>query len=112
MQIIKQILIILLASVIVMALFMPLAQTEWAESMRNGFGAETDGMSAEGRKGPEGMPAAVGFIAGFIKEIVVMGIPALITLGVLRIIRRRAQAKLPPINRVQSYSDTGNANNT
>ena len=90
MQVIKQILIIILASGIVMVLFMPLAQTEWAESMRGGFGAA--GMGAEEGDGPEGMremPAAVGFIAGFIKEIVLMGIPALITLGILKIIKRR-----------------------
>jgi hypothetical protein len=94
MQTIKQILIIILASVIVMALFMPLAQTEWAEGMRSGFGAE--GMEGEGRSGPEGMgeiPAAVGFIAGFIKEIIIMGIPALLTLGVLKLVRGRSNSK-------------------
>lgn len=92
MQVIKQILIIILASVIVMALFMPLVQTEWAESMRTGFSAE--GMGTEGREGPEGMremPPGIGFIAGFIKEIVVMGIPAMITLGMLKLIRERSR---------------------
>lgn len=96
MQTIKQILIIILASMIMMALFMPLGQTEWAENMRNGFGA--DGVGGEGREDPEGMremPTAVGFIAGFIKEIVVMGIPALITLGVLKLIKGRAKSKAP-----------------
>jgi hypothetical protein len=94
MQIIKQILIIILASVIVMAFFMPLAQTEWADSMRSGLG--TEGMEGEGRAGPARMSkmlAAVGFIAGFIKEIVVMGIPALITLGMLKLVRKRSNSK-------------------
>lgn len=98
MQTIKQILVIVFASAIVMALFMPLAQTDWAENMRNGFGVEDEGIGKEGGEGPEKMremPVAVGFVAGFIKEIVVMGIPALITLGVIKLIRGRTKSKIP-----------------
>ena len=89
MQLIKQILMIILASMIVIALFLPLAQTEWADGMRSGVGQAAEGIEREGRQGPGDMPAGIGFIAVFIKEIVIMGIPALITLGLLKIIKRR-----------------------
>ena len=103
MQSFKQILIIVLASIIVMALFMPLAQTEWVESMRSGFGTEGESMgdeSGEDPRVPGDMPAALGIIMGFIKEIVIMGVCMLITLGVLRIVRRRTRSKLSPNKRV------------
>lgn len=66
MNIVKQVCIILFASLIVVVLSLPLANSEWAE----GFGDEG------------GEPSAgMAWVASFMKEAIFMGVPALITLG-------------------------------
>ena len=91
MQTFKQVIIILLAAGLVFAAMLPLAQTDWADGMRNTFGVE-------GGEGGEGdmrgdMPAALGLVMGFIKETLIMLVAGAITLGIYRLIKRSPRPK-------------------
>ena len=78
----RPIVAIAIAAAIVMFLLAPLEATEWA----NGFRA---GVSAENVEGFEAGPGGIAIIIGpLIKVTLLMGVPALITLGVRNIIGR------------------------
>lgn len=85
MQTIKQTIIILIASAIVIVGGLWLAQTEWAEGVRQN--QPEAGQLEEGElneEDRENMPSSMVYVGSFIKELVLMGIPGLITLGVLK----------------------------
>ena len=75
------ILAITIASAIIMLLLAPLDATTWAEGFRVGDSAETT-------EALEGGFSIVMIIGPLIKITFIMGIPALITLGVRRLIGR------------------------
>lgn len=83
---------IIVASAIVMFAIAPLDSSEWADSMRGEFSAEAEGRDgepfAEGEGGPSGI---LRFIGPLIKITILMGVPGLITMGILRITRRFGQ---------------------
>ena len=91
MQTFKQILIILLAAGLVFAAMLPLAQTDWADGMRN-TSEVSGGDAGEGDMRAE-MPAALGLVMGFIKEMFIMLVAGAITLGVYRLIKRSSRQK-------------------
>ena len=103
-QAIVRTLIILAASLLVVLAILPLAETAFAENLRSGFGEEREGFERgefEGRlerERPVDFDGAVNFLA-FIKVAFLMGMPALITLGILWINRTiyswRARPKSP-----------------
>ncbi len=91
METIKQILIILLAAGLIFAMMLPLAQTDWADEVRN-----TTEM--EGGEGGEGqmrgdMPASLMLIMGFLKETIIMLVSGVITLGIYRLIKRSSRRR-------------------
>jgi len=84
METIKRIAIILLAALLLTALTLPLAQTEWADGMRSGDSGEGN-MNGESRGDMSGVLLTV---ISFVKTLVVMGIPFGLTLLVLRLTQR------------------------
>ena len=80
---IQPLLVITIVSAIVMLLLAPLETTEWAAGFREGFSAE----GGEGFEG-DGPGGVILLIAPLIKITMLMGVPALITLGVRRLIGR------------------------
>ena len=79
------IILIIIASTIIMLAIAPLDSSEWAEGMRADFSAETESEpSADGER-PSGIFMLIGPL---IKITILMGIPGLITIGILRITRR------------------------
>ncbi|TWU43464.1 hypothetical protein Q31b_25050 [Novipirellula aureliae] len=80
---IRPILIIMLASAFVIFLIAPLDQTQWAAGMRARI-SESGGGGFEG-DGPRG---AIRFIGPFLKISILMGVPALVTLGIRGLISR------------------------
>ncbi|WP_442506140.1 hypothetical protein SH528x_004969 [Novipirellula sp. SH528] len=80
---IRPILAIMFASAIVIFLIAPLDETQWAAGMRAGFSAEGgDGFEDDGPSG------AIRFIGPVLKIAILMGVPAIITIGVRDLIRR------------------------
>jgi len=84
--------IVFLAILIVFLAMLPLAQTDWAESMRSASALEGQAVSGA-PQGSENLPSWVGFMAGFLKETVLMMIPGSITLLILRAIKRFYRSK-------------------
>ena len=80
--------IILVASLIVTLAILPLANTEFADGIRADAITEGEGGEMGGEEGPGDMPGAVRYVAGFIKEFLLMGVAGLITYTILRIVRR------------------------
>lgn len=75
------IVMITIASAIVMLLLAPLDATAWAEGFRGGA-------SAENTEAFDGGFSIIMIIGPLIKITIIMGVPALITLGVRRLIGR------------------------
>ncbi|KAA3665413.1 MAG: hypothetical protein DWQ04_00750 [Chloroflexi bacterium] len=93
MNIVKQVAIILLAGLVVVALALPLSNTEWAEGLRTETGVVEEGFSAEegasvGEEEGREMSSGVMLVMPIMKQVFMMGIPGLITLGVLKLTRR------------------------
>jgi len=93
MNVVKQVAIILLAGLVVVAIALPLANTEWAEGLRTeagvveeGFGAEEGTLAGE-EEGRE-MSSGVMLVMPIMKQVFLMGIPGLITFGILKLTRR------------------------
>ena len=92
-----QISLILLAAAVVILAIMPLENTNWADSIRNDAAVADDAIQSdqaqrEGFNGEGAEPqigGAIAYVASFIKIILFMGIPGLITLGVLRLTHRK-----------------------
>ncbi len=84
-------LIILVASALVVLAMLPLAQTNWAESVRSNPGHEREDMEpmteTEAGEHTEPPSAAVGFVFSLIKVTLQMGIGGLLTALVLWIIK-------------------------
>ena len=80
--------IILAASLIVALAILPLANTEFADGIRADAitGGEGGDIRGEGDSGE--IPGAVRYVAGFIKEFLLMGVAGVITYTILRIVRR------------------------
>ena len=105
MNIVKQVGIILIVSLIVVALSLPLANTEWAEGFRVDTGEVEEGerLGDEGGEGGE-IAAGTALIASFMKEIIFMGIPGLITLGILKL-TRRSRTKRKQARKQQRFAE-------
>ncbi|MFG0266336.1 MAG: hypothetical protein ACF8AM_14490 [Rhodopirellula sp. JB055] len=82
-QSIRPTLCIVLAATLVVFLISPLDETQWAAGIRAGASAN-GGEGSEG-SGPGG---PIRFIGPIVKMSILMGVPALITLGIRRLIRR------------------------
>ncbi|TWU18260.1 hypothetical protein [Allorhodopirellula heiligendammensis] len=80
---IRPILFIVVAASIVVLLIAPLYQTQWAAGMRAGAASDV----GEGVKGSD-PSGAIRFIGPLLKIAILMGVPALVTLGIRRLIRR------------------------
>ena len=80
--------IILAASLIVALAILPLANTEFADSIRADTVTEGEGVEMGGEEGSREMPGAIRYVAGFIKEFLLMGVAGVITYTILRIVRR------------------------
>lgn len=86
METLKQTIIILMASLLVVLAALPLAQTEWAEGLRNDVGHE--GETAEQGAGvPANMPPVMRYTLPFVKELILMGIPGLLAYGILQLLK-------------------------
>ena len=89
-----QIIIIILAAAAVILAIIPLENTSWAESLRTEMAIEEggEGLQQEGFRGESGEPQIGGpitYVGSFIKIMLFMGIPGLITIGVLRLTNRK-----------------------
>ena len=85
-QSIGPIVAIIIASALMMFAIAPLDSSEWAESVRAGFSAEEgEGEPFAEGEGPSGILLVIGPL---LKITFLMGIPGLITLGILRLVRR------------------------
>lgn len=83
-------LIILAAAALVIIAVLPLAQTDWADGFRTGFGGEgTEQVAeAEGFEGEDGRPSGIIiYVMSSVKVFILMGIGALLTFVVLGIVR-------------------------
>ena len=90
-----QVIIILAISTLIAILFLPLANTDWAEGVRTSIGAEDNetGFGGEiGRSEPE-LSAAAGWIVSFVKIGLFMTIPGLITLGIRRLVKGKPKSR-------------------
>ncbi len=90
--IIKQTTIILILSLGLVLAVLPLANTEWAQNMR--MKSEQDTRSNErNQRGesshPQEFPSVLRYTLPFAKELVLMGLPGLFTLGILGFARKR-----------------------
>ena len=82
--------IILTVSALIAGLFLPLANTDWAEGMR------TDANTGENQEDGGArvdMPAAFGWIMSFVKIAIFMVIPGLITLGIRRLVKGKPKSR-------------------
>ena len=84
MKVFKPTLIILLASTLVILIELPMAQTEWADSLR-----ETVSSHREEEAPSEGFR----YVLPFVKEFVLIGIPGGLLLAILRIKKSIKQKK-------------------
>lgn len=82
-EMIRPILAIIIASAILMLLLSTLDATAWADGFRAGVSAETPAASESDTPG-----GIVNIIGSLIKITLLMGVPALITLGVRNLIGR------------------------
>lgn len=80
------IVLIMIASMLVMFAIAPLDSSEWAEGVRADF--LTEGGEDEPFADGEGPPGILLIIGPLLKITFLMGIPGLITLGILRLVRR------------------------
>ena len=92
--------IILAASLIVALAILPLANTEFADGIRADAITGGEGVEMGGEEGSREMPGAIRYVAGFIKEFLLMGVAGVITYTILPIVRRfsreRKEVQLPP----------------
>jgi LPXTG-motif cell wall-anchored protein len=89
MKKVRRALLLLAAATLVWAAAQPLARTEWAERVR-----QTGEVASRRRREREDRSPAVRRVLPLVKDFVIMGIPALITLGALALLRRRRRAEL------------------
>ena len=90
MKTLTRIMVVLLVTVLVGLVMLPLAQTGWAEDLRD----SRPQRALEGRtERPEMLPAGVGLIAGLVKPALFLLIPGSITLGILNAARRRKKTQ-------------------
>ena len=89
--------VILVAAFIVTLAILPLDNTEFADDIRADAVIEGE---ESGEDGSRDMPEAIRYLAGFIKEFVMMGVAGVITYTILRIVRRfsrkRKKAEIAP----------------
>ena len=94
-EVIWAILAITLAAAIVMVAVAQLDSGAWAEGVRSEASAETQGVESQAVGEREGIPAPLLMIAAtigsFLKITLLLGIPGLITIGVLRLTRRNGK---------------------
>jgi len=87
--------IILVVSIVISVLMIALELTSWAEQMnQQGHQPHGDG------KGKGDMPSILRYILPFVKEILLIGVPLFITLGLMkltRLLKRIIGAKSRPI---------------
>lgn len=92
--------VILVASLIVTLAILPLANTEFADGIRAGAVSEGGEGERNAEEASGEMPGVVRYVAGFIKEFLLMGIAGIITYTILRIVRRfsrkRKNVKVAP----------------
>lgn len=78
-------LIILVAAALIVIAVLPLAQTDWADSIRTGFDGEGTDQVAETEGGkPSGI---IVYVMSLVKVFILMGIGALLTFVVLGIVK-------------------------
>ena len=106
MNIFKQTIVIFLAATFIVLAGLWLAETDWAGSFRTnaaGFPAEGTAESSEafanetfaqedGENRGE-MSAVTRYISSFVKEAFLMGIPGLLTIGVLQLTKRSSRRR-------------------
>lgn len=79
----SRVLVILIISIIVSALMVTLELTDWAEQINlQGY---SHGSDSEGDKQRANIPPALMYILPFVKEIVLIGVPMLLTLLILKL---------------------------
>jgi hypothetical protein len=122
MLLLKRTLIILLSALGVILFSLPLAQTEWADNIRNGADHRSerknmnqqDGSAVrvsgeplkgyqendELRKQHRSGPGTLRYLMPFVKSLIMMGIPALLTICIVRIGKRLFRLRSPRLARV------------
>lgn len=83
MKMLKPTMIILIAATLVILATLPLAQTEWADGLREAFANQLEGTE----KG-EGPSSALRYVLPFVKELLFIGIPGAILIVILRLKKR------------------------
>ena len=121
MLLLKRTSIILFSALAVILLSLPLAQTDWADNIRNGTGHRSerhketlqdssDPRTSEGlprdRRGNDELgeqrrsgPGTLRYLMPFVKILIMMGIPALLTICIVRIGRRLFRLRSPKLAR-------------
>ncbi len=122
MLLLKRTLLILLSALAVILFSLPLAQTDWADNIRNGTGHRSEGkkenqqddsdvrVSGQPLKGHQendetgeqrrSGPGTLRYVMPFVKSLIMMGIPALLTICIVRIGRRLFRLRSPKLARV------------
>jgi len=75
--------LLLVVSIIISLLMISLELTSWAEQL-NQQGSLPHGDGHAGGKGKGDMPSILRYILPFVKEIVLIGVPLFITLGLMK----------------------------
>ena len=86
-----QVILILAVSAVIALLFLPLANTNWAEGMRTGIDAERSQEDFDGARAD--MPAALGWIMSFVKSAIFMVIPGIITIWIRRLVKGKTRSR-------------------
>jgi hypothetical protein len=104
MNTIWRILVLLVAAILIWAVVRPLAQTKWAQSVRErarerlsirvSSGVNSSGEPTQStneivlsRRHPRNVPDGLRYVLPFVKELVMMGVPALAAYGILAFLR-------------------------
>ena len=101
MKTFKQTIVIFLVATLIVLAGLWLAETDWADSYRTnpaGFAAEETTENNETFVQEDGenrgeMSAVTGYLASFVKEAFLMGIPGLLTIGVLQLTKRSSRRR-------------------
>jgi hypothetical protein len=80
---------VLVASAVIIVAILPLGNTDWADSFRGAPSVEAENAPVVGEGEETPLIGIVRAVDAFLKVVLFMGIPALITLGVLRRVSRK-----------------------
>lgn len=93
-RVISPVLIILLAAAIMILGLTLLGDTEWADSFRGESSAQSVDRTVVNDASESLVSGIIRSVDAFLKVVLFMGIPALVTLGILRIISRKQKNAL------------------